>query len=579
MKKVNLICLTALMGFAVGCSKNDLKNGEPAKSGSLSVSQDANAALASGPGDVVGKVVTGYQGWFSASGDGSPNNSWVHWAGNGGAAPNPGHQTFELWPDMRDYTATYTTGYANLGNGQPAKLFSSWDAQTVNKHFEWMQTYNIDCAALQRFGKGNAQLDGIATRVRNAAQTYGRKFYIMYDISGWTNFQSEIKTDWVNDIVGTLNLTSSTAYAKQNGKPVICIWGIGVEGRPGNVTSWTDVVNYFKNLGLYVIVGGPRDWRTQTTNLPAFAAANMVMPWATGTFGDIAGADNYVSTMAADFAYTNSHNMDYQVDVWPGFAWSNWNGGSPNLIPRVHGDFMWRQFANVRNQGIPNVYIGMFDEFDEATAIAKAAENSSMKPTNQYFLTLDADGVAVSSDFYLRLTQDGGKMVKGTTGLVWSHPTAHTISGSGGYLDHCDASSGWTSFNTLSINTSDKKEGTGALQSVGSGMDEFKKTFPAFNSGVSVGSGKIDFWYYVSDVTKFAAGDQIEIGSGGGPDVSEYNWNLGTVVNGWNHIVKTFSTAGVTGGTPNLNALNWFRIYHAKIASITTRIDAIQVLP
>ena len=31
----------------------------------------------------------------------------------------------------------------------------------------------------------------------------------------------------------------------------------------------------------------------------------------------------------------------------------------------------------------------------------------------QYFLTLDADGVKVSSDFYLTLVHDGNKMLKG----------------------------------------------------------------------------------------------------------------------------------------------------------------------
>lgn len=570
MRKVNLILLTAMMGMAVSCSKNDIKNG------GLNVGPLSGANLPGSPvGDVVGKVVTGYQGWFSATGDGSPNNKWVHWAANAGAAPNPGHETFELYPDMREYTTSYQTGYANLGNGQAAKLFSPWDQQTVNTHFLWMQQNGIDCAALQRFGKGNTQLDGIATRVKSAAQTYGRKFYIMYDISGWTNFQTELKTDWTNDIVGTLALTSSSAYAMQNGKPVVCVWGVGVSGRPGNVTSWTDVITYLKNAGCYVIVGGPRDWRTQTANLPAFTAANMVMPWATGSFSGVAGADSYVSTMSADFAYCNSHSMDYQVDVWPGFAWSNWNGGTPNQIPRLHGDFMWEQFANVRNQGIPNVYIGMFDEYDEGTAIAKAAEDASMIPTNQYFLTLDADGTHVSSDFYLRLVNDGGKMVKGTTGLVWSHPTAHVL---GGYLDHCDATTGWAGSNPLTLNTSDKKEGTASLQSIGSGIDEFKKSFSAFNTGATVANGYIDFWYYVSDVTKFSASNQIELGSGGGPDVNEYNWNIGTLVNGWNHIVKTFATAGTTGGTPNLSAINWFRIYHAKTASITTKVDAIQLL-
>lgn len=67
--------------------------------------------------------------------------------------------------------------------------------------------------------------------------------------------------------------------------------------------------------------------------------------------------------------------------------------------PRLHGDFMWKQAYNVKSTGIQTGYIAMFDEYDEGTAIAKMAENSSMIPTNQYFLTLDADGVSVSSDF------------------------------------------------------------------------------------------------------------------------------------------------------------------------------------
>ncbi len=69
----------------------------------------------------------------------------------------------------------------------------------------------------------------------------------------------------------------------------------------------------------------------------------------------------------------------------------------------------------------------MFDEYDESTAIAKAAEDASMIPTNQWFLTLDADGVHCSSDFYLRLTGDGAKMLRDQIGLTSIHPTPHTI--------------------------------------------------------------------------------------------------------------------------------------------------------
>ena len=67
----------------------------------------------------------------------------------------------------------------------------------------------------------------------------------------------------------------------------------------------------------------------------------------------------------------------------------------------------------------------MFDEYDEGTAIAKAAEDKSMAPTDQYFLALNADGVYVSSDFYLRLV--GNHMIKGETPLQKQHPTKHFL--------------------------------------------------------------------------------------------------------------------------------------------------------
>jgi hypothetical protein len=426
MRKINFTLSVVLLTVICSCSKS--KNDVTPKAPEITTPV---TPIATSPiGDVVGKLVVGYQGWFGCAGDGSPINAWRHWRAN--TAPAPNNQSFELWPDVREYAQTYPTAYANLGNGQLANLFSSYSNSVVDKHFEWMQQYGIDCAALQRFGSelnstnSKATRDGIAVKVKNAAQTFARKFYVMYDISGWTNFQTEIKADWTNTITNTLQLTSSSAYAMQNGKPVVCIWGPGVTGRPGDVKSWSDVISWFKTQGCYVIVGTPRDWRTQTLNLPAFNLANMITPWSVGTFSDQGGADNYATVMQDDLAYLNARGQDYQPVCFPGFAWSNWNGGNPNQIPRKHGDFMWRQFYNVRSKNITNAYVAMFDEYDEATGIAKAAENSSMIPTNQYFLTLDADGVKVSSDFYLRLTQDGAKMIKKEAALQENHPTAHT---------------------------------------------------------------------------------------------------------------------------------------------------------
>jgi len=49
-----------------------------------------------------------------------------------------------------------------------------------------------------------------------------------------------------------------------------------------------------------------------------------------------------------------------------------------------------------------------------------------MIPANKYFLTLDADGTHVSSDFYLRLVNYGGKMLKGQIPYTTDEPTPLT---------------------------------------------------------------------------------------------------------------------------------------------------------
>lgn len=372
-------------------------------------------------GDVVGKLTVGYQGWFTAAGDGSPSNNW-------------GHQNLECWPDVSEYTATYQTSQPNLGNGQPAKMFSSWDASTVNKHFEWMKQYDIDCAALQRFCNEitpgspiKAFRDGVATRVKNAAEANEVKFYIMYDASGWKDLNA-MKADWENTITGSLNLLASPQYAKQNGKPVVSIYGLGYAHHPSNAAEALEIINWFKAQGCYVIGSVPGQWRAGTGDSQAnfintYKAFNMLSGWAVGRVVD----NGYATWVNADRDFCKAAGIDYQPCAYPGTSFHNSNGdASPkNQFPRQHGDFLWSQFAVFRNSGVRSVYVAMFDEVNEATQIFKTAPTLAQVPAGKWFLTLDADGVEVSSDFYLRLTSDGGKMIKGLIPYAALHPTAH----------------------------------------------------------------------------------------------------------------------------------------------------------
>jgi hypothetical protein len=388
-------------------------------------------AAASAPGDVVGKVTVGYQGWFACKGDGAPIDDWWHWSPDAGRAPSPANTGIKCWPDMREYTKSYPTAYAHLGNGQPASLFSSYDQQTVDVHFQWMQQYGIDTAALQRFnptgGEGPTR-DAMTVKVRNAAESHGRKFYIMYDVSGWSTMQSEIKADWTDKMKAH---TASSAYATQNGKPVVCIWGFGFNdnNHPFDPAACLDVINWFKGQGCYVIGGVPREWRvggsgTRTGFTDVYHAFNMLSPWMVGAIGNVGDSDSvYQNITVGDQADCNSHSVDYQPCVLP---------GDVSARQRAHGDFMWRQFYNMVRAGAQGIYISMFDEYNEGNQIAKTAETVASVPTDSGFLALDEDGTACSSDYYLRLTGDGGRMLKGQLALTATRPTQPVVSGGGG---------------------------------------------------------------------------------------------------------------------------------------------------
>jgi len=383
------------------------------------------AAAASPPGDVVGKISVGYQGWFACPGDGAPIGGWWHWSRDRFQPPSPSNTTIVSWPDMREYTRGYTTAYPNLGNGQPAQLFSSYDDQTVDTHFKWMQQYGCDTAALQRFnpfGDEGPTRDAMARKVRAAAEKYSRKFYIMYDVTGWTNMQSELKTDWTSKMSAH---TASPAYARQNGKPVVCIWGFGFNdsGRPFAPAPCLEVVNWFKAQGCYVIGGVPTYWRQGINDsrpgfLEVYHAFNMISPWMVGRTGDLAGLDWFHTNVnVPDKADCDAHGIDYQPCVMP---------GDLSAGHRRHGDFYWRHIYNMVRLGAAGLYVSMFDEFNEGNQIAKTSETQAMTPAGANIRSLDEDGTFCSSDYYLRITADGGRMLKGQIPLTATRPTPPT---------------------------------------------------------------------------------------------------------------------------------------------------------
>ncbi|WP_328520083.1 hypothetical protein [Kribbella sp. NBC_00359] len=83
----------------------------------------------------------------------------------------------------------------------------------------------------------------------------------------------------------------------------------------------------------------------------------------------------------------------------------------------------------------------MFDEYNEGNQIAKTAETSAWVPAGSGIRALDEDGTACSADYYLRLTNDGGRMFKGQAPVTSVRPTVPMPSqGTGGviFYEHVD---------------------------------------------------------------------------------------------------------------------------------------------
>lgn len=400
--------------------------------GMLSIAATASAATVVDASTLDKKVMAGYQGWFMTANDGS-GAGWRHWAGG---TPNASNITFEMWPDMREYSASELDATSFVyRDGKNAGLYSAYSPVTVERHVKWMQDYQIDGVFVQRFiGEAVAMpqvRDKVLQNVRIASEKYGRVFANMYDISGGnaSTLGDDIKRDWMH-LVNDLKITQSDRYLRHHGLPVVTIWGFGFNDRPGTPAQLKDLINWFKSAApaqyrATVMLGVDTDWRSHSADwVAAYRSADVISPWSVGRYDD-SGADGFRNDrIVPDLAVLKDSGIAYMPVVFPGFSW--WNlmkGAQPfNQNPRKGGRFFWHQLYNAQAAGANMVYVAMFDEVDEGTAIYKIAENASQVPSTGKFLTLDADGEAVPSDWYLRLMGEASRMLKGERPLVAAMP-------------------------------------------------------------------------------------------------------------------------------------------------------------
>jgi hypothetical protein len=388
-----------------------------------------------------GLVMAGYQGWFRAEGDGSGGKRFVY-----GDEDRSG---IDAWPDVSEYEKTYETPFS-LPDGKKARFFSSLDKSTIDLHFKWMQEYGIDGVFMQRFfddtrdGNRKKESSVILQNALEAASKYKRAIAVMYDLSGLKATGedcSSIIADWkyLVDELKVTNQKGEKTYLYHRGKPVVVIWGVGFPDRPYNIRNigLDRLINFLKNDPVYghctVMLGVPTAWRELDADCvhdnylhELIRQADMILPWTVQRFSPLLhnDMDRYRDMMMEDMKWCRENNIDYVPCVYPGFSWHNLSVHAfpddikpVGSIPRQGGRFYWQLISTAVNTGAKMLYVAMFDEVNEGTAIFKVTDKP---PAGRLTSFINMDGKP--SDQYLWLTGQAALMLKGEIPLSFTMP-------------------------------------------------------------------------------------------------------------------------------------------------------------
>ena len=373
-----------------------------------------------------GKIMCGYQGWFRCPSDAS-GMGWIHWSRDSKRIA-PDLLSFEMWPDMGDYPAAerYSAPGFTYPDTRPAELFSSDNAATVLRHFEWMRDYGIDGAWLQHFLvdlPGGQQPERYASRrrvlghVRAAASQTGRAWALSYDIAAMPTDRifDVLTADWKKTVEE--GITADTRYLHHEGKPVVQIWGFYYNNRYNAMTPALALrlMDFFNAPGCFqAFLTGGGDWNWRSNPDPEwrkfYRRFSAYCPWNVGNYTVDKEGVKHASTQywAEDKRDFESRGALWIPVIYPGFSWDNLQRLAPgtSAILRRKGRFLWEQFHELSKLGVDSVYVAMFDEVDEGTAIFKV---TSSPPVQGHFLGYEG----MPSDWYLRLTGKGARMLAG----------------------------------------------------------------------------------------------------------------------------------------------------------------------
>ncbi|KAJ2988108.1 hypothetical protein NUW58_g4151 [Xylaria curta] len=357
-----------------------------------------------------GKFFVGYQAWFRKPFEGNGNSHWT----TDRPTPEVGHVGVDMIPDVTGYPAEclFDTPFTRP-DGSPAQFYSNDCNGVVDLHFKMMRDHGISGAFLQRFygyiNEPNGGWINILNAAKTAAEKHGRGFAIEYDLNGAATGSTNVTATFLADLAALSGITSSSAYMRHEGKPVIEIWGFGIANQV-TANDGIAIVTALKNAGWYVILGVQQAWHAELVENqpgrfgPVYRLADMIQPWTVGSY-DINGYKGFLEGRQAveDAGALRSLGIDSSIVVWPGGSSSNANPNEQfDHFPRWNGSFYKMQLDGAVSLKPTFIFGAMFDEANEATSIFPVLRTRDL-PTNQRFLGIDND---MAPDAYLQMAGD-----------------------------------------------------------------------------------------------------------------------------------------------------------------------------
>ncbi len=383
------------------------------------------------------KVNMKTQVWYATPNDerfipfSTPNGvrikDYSHWSRNGNE-PCEGNVGVEFLflPEMYEANGAQLeelSEYRNL-DGSPVKIFSSLDPAVIRTDLRNMVAAGIGTVSVQIFLTGtinNMERNYALIRMYlKYANEYKLKFRVEIDITGVieSELTERLKEFWI-ELNRRIDIHESF-WEKINGKPSLAIWGLGFINRPGTVWEAIDIIKWFKTgeknpVKVYLEGGVPFYWHTgsgdsKSNFIHAFVLFDCVSPWSIGRF-DYENFDSVKFTIKEHIEVCRKHNISYRPVLWPGFSWHNlmsrksavtWlaiDNTQPYLIPRLKGEFLWKQFRFYKELGLSDLSYAMWNEDDEGTAFFSHQVDPHKLPSGM----LIPDKGATSPDFYIRL--------------------------------------------------------------------------------------------------------------------------------------------------------------------------------